>query len=86
MVKNEKDEQKTAHMTQHRKLKNKQHEPPKKLGVTSGVLNMFNPATLFMYVPVTSQEPVIQWLSFVYVLHICFRSFFYINKAVSFLV
>ena len=34
--------------------------------------NMFNPATLFMYVPVPSQEPVIQWLSFVYVLHICF--------------
>ena len=26
MPKNEKDEQKTAHMTQHRKLKNKQHE------------------------------------------------------------
>ena len=31
MAKNEKDNQKTAHMTQHRKLKNKQHEPPKKL-------------------------------------------------------
>ena len=28
MAKNEKDKQKTAHMTQHRKLKNKQHEPP----------------------------------------------------------
>ena len=27
---------KTARMTQHRKLKNKQHEPPKKLGVISG--------------------------------------------------
>ena len=27
MAKNEKDKQKTAHMTQHRKLKNKQHEP-----------------------------------------------------------
>ena len=36
MAKNEKDNQKTAHMT-HRKLKNKQHEPPKKLGVISGV-------------------------------------------------
>ena len=32
--------------------------------------NMFNPATLCMYVPVPSQEPVIQWLSFVVVLHI----------------
>ena len=29
MAKNEKDKQKTAHMKQHRKLKNKQHEPPK---------------------------------------------------------
>ena len=48
--------------------------------------NMFNPATLFMYLPVPSQKPVIQWLSFVYVLHIFFRSFLYINKAVSFLV
>ena len=27
MAKNEKDKQTTAHMTQHRKLKNKQHEP-----------------------------------------------------------
>ena len=36
MAKNEKDKQKTEHMTQHRKLKNKQHEPPKKLGVISG--------------------------------------------------
>ena len=27
MVKNEKDKQTTAHMTQHRKRKNKQHEP-----------------------------------------------------------
>ena len=26
MAKNEKDKQTTAHMTQHRKLKNKQHE------------------------------------------------------------
>ena len=25
-----------VHMTQHRKLKNKQHEPPKKLEVISG--------------------------------------------------
>ena len=54
--------------------------------------NMFNPAILCMYVPVPSQEPVIQWLSFVYALHIClcvtylfFGHFFYINKAVSFL-
>ena len=27
MAKNEKDKQTTAHMTQHRKLTNKQHEP-----------------------------------------------------------
>ena len=27
MAKNEKDKQTTTHMTQHRKLKNKQHEP-----------------------------------------------------------
>ena len=33
--------------------------------------NLFNPATLCMYVPVPSQEHVIQWSSFVYVLHIC---------------
>ena len=39
-----------------------------------------------MYVPVPSQKPVIQWLSFVYVLHICFLFNFYINKGVSFLV
>ena len=33
------------------------------------------------------QMPVIQWLSFVYVLHICFSLILlYINKAVSFLV
>ena len=31
MAKNEK-----AHMTQQRKLKNKQHEPPQKIGVISG--------------------------------------------------
>ena len=36
MAKNEKDNQKSAQMTQHRKLKNKQLEPPKKLGVISG--------------------------------------------------
>ena len=30
MAKNEKDKQTTAHMTQHRKLKNKQHESQKK--------------------------------------------------------
>ena len=40
---------------------------------------MFNPATLCMYVPVPSQESVIQWLSFVYVLHICF-SFIFLHK------
>ena len=38
MAKNEKDKQTTAHMTQHRKLKNKQHKPHKKLGVISGAL------------------------------------------------
>ena len=32
MAKMKKTKKKTAHMTQHRKLKNKQHEPPKKLG------------------------------------------------------
>ena len=48
---------------------------------------MFNTATLFMYVSVPSQEPVIQWFSFVYVIHICFSFiFFNINKVVSFLV
>ena len=38
MAKNEKKKknQTTAHMTQHRKLKNKQHEPHQKLGVISG--------------------------------------------------
>ena len=41
--------------------------------------NMFNPATLFIYVPVPSQEPVIQCLSFVYVLHMCF-SFIFLHK------
>ena len=30
MAKNEKDKQTTAHMTQHRKLTNKQHEPHQK--------------------------------------------------------
>ena len=30
-----------------------------------------------MYVPVPSEEPVIQWLSFVYVLHICFSFIFF---------
>ena len=37
-----------------------------------GPANIFNPATLCMHVPVPSHEPVIQWLSFVYVLHVCF--------------
>ena len=41
--------------------------------------NMFNPATFCMYVPVPSQDPVIQWLSFVYVLHICFSFIFVRN-------
>ena len=39
--------------------------------------NMIKPAAFCMYVPVPSQEPVFQWLSFVYVLYICFRSFFF---------
>ena len=40
-----------------------------------------NKLALFMYVPVPSQEPVIQWLSFVYMLHICFfRSFFFLHE------
>ena len=30
IAKNKKDKQTTAHMTQHRKLKNKQHEPHQK--------------------------------------------------------
>ena len=30
MAKNEKDKRTTAHMTQHRKLKNKQHKPHQK--------------------------------------------------------
>ena len=38
--------------------------------------NIFNPATLFMYVPVPSQGPVIQWLSFVDVLLFCFSFIF----------
>ena len=47
--------------------------------------NMFNPATLFMYVPFPSQEPVIQWLSFGYVLHIFFSFIFLLYyKAVIF--
>ena len=37
MSKNKKDKQtKIVHMTQHRKLKDKQHEPHQKLGVISG--------------------------------------------------
>ena len=36
MAKNEKDKQTIVHMTQHRKLKNKQHKPHQKLGVISG--------------------------------------------------
>ena len=47
---------------------------------------MFNPATLCMYVSVLSQEPVIQLLSFVDVLHVFFVLFLYINYAVCFLV
>ena len=39
--------------------------------------NMFNPATLCMYEPVSSHEPVMQQLSFVYVLHICFSFIFF---------
>ena len=33
-----------------------------------------------MCVPVQSQEPVIQWLSFVYVLHICFLFIFFFTS------
>ena len=33
-------------------------------------------STLFMYMPVPSQEPVIQWLSYVQVLQICFSFIF----------
>ena len=40
MAKNEKDKQ-TAHTTQHRKLKNKQHEPHQKLGVISGAETVY---------------------------------------------
>ena len=48
---------------------------------------MFNSTKFCMYVSVPSQEPVIQWLSFVDELHISFFvHFFYINEAVSFLV
>ena len=36
MSKNEKDRQTIVHMTQYRKLKNKQHESHQKLGVISG--------------------------------------------------
>ena len=41
--------------------------------------NMLNPTTFCMYVPVQSQEPVIQWLSFGCVLHYCF-SFVHLCK------
>ena len=38
MAKNKKDKQtNNVHMVQHRKLKNKQHEPNQKLGLISGV-------------------------------------------------
>ena len=40
---------------------------------------MFNPATFCIYVSVPSHEPVIQWFSFVDVLHICF-SFSFCTK------
>ena len=47
--------------------------------------NMFNPATLFMYVPVPSQEPVYSVVVVcLCVTYLFFDHFFYINKAVSF--
>ena len=62
------------------------HHCPR-LGEGWGPANMFYPATFRIYVPVPSQEPVMQWLSFVAVLHICLSFIIlYINYAVSFLV
>ena len=49
-----------------------------RLGEGCDLANMFTPPHS-VYVPVQSHEPVIQWLSFVYVLHLyifVFRSFF----------
>ena len=43
-----------------------------RLGEGLDPANMFNSTTFCMYVPVHSQEPKIQWLSFGYVLHIWF--------------
>ena len=40
---------------------------------------IFNPATLCIYMPVPSQEPLFQWLSFVDVIHICFCSFLFVQ-------
>ena len=48
--------------------------------------NMFNTATIFVNVNFRSQEPVIHWLSFVDVKHICFSFIIlYIHKSVNFL-
>ena len=41
--------------------------------------NLFNPTTFCMFVSVPNQEPVIQCLSFVDVLHVCFS---YINYVI----
>ena len=38
--------------------------------------NMFNSATFCMYMPVPSQEPIIQWLSYVYCYIFVFHSVF----------
>ena len=50
-----------------------------RLGEGWDAANMFHPAKFCMYMPLLSQEPVIQWLSFVYVLQICF-SFIFVHK------
>ena len=50
------NKQTLVHMTQHRKLKNKQHEPQQKLGVISGaaeakqiLLHMWHPSCCLCY-------------------------------------
>ena len=50
MAKNEKDKQTTAHMTQHRKPKNKQHEPHQK---TRGDLR-FNSCEMIFFLVLVS--------------------------------
>ena len=53
MAKNEKDKQTTAHTTQHRKLKNKQHEPHQKNKGWSQVLRKGKQILLHMRHPST---------------------------------